>query len=173
MIFIAFVTWVYNRIQEVAKARRERQASRRLAGKNRPEASAPEWESPYRSTRDEASEPGEPEVPQTFREIFKELEKQFTEPEIEEQGSPTPPPLPPSAETVTPEPESVVPVGEWVDVKTLRTRTAPALVGRRRKKASGGKRTGEDLPFILRDRGRLRNALILKEILEPPRALRR
>lgn len=164
MIFIAFASWVWNKVQEAAAIRRQRLAERRAAERSR-RTTEPEWESPYRPQPQPVPEP-EPEPPQSFRDVFRELERQFSEPEEEEFPSRTPPPLPEQPSLPEPEPE-------WSpEAVPLRSVTRP----RRRKKTRDGARgreTSQVLAETLRDRGRLRNALILNEILAKPKALQR
>ena len=166
MIFIAFASWVWNKVQEAAAIRRQRLAERRAAERSR-RTTEPEWESPYRSQPQAVPEP-EPEPPRSFQDVFRELERQFAEPEEEELPTRTPPPLPAQASVSEPE-ETPTWSPEAVTLPPL----AKPKKKRKRKVASARRETSEVLSATLRDRGRLRNALILNEILAKPKALQR
>ena len=165
MIFIAFISWLRGRLQDAAAVRRERAAERKAKERAR-RTTEPEYESPY-SARDRAPEP---EAPHTFTQIFKEIERQINEAEEEppapssaepQQRSASPPPLPSSEPSYQPT-ELPVPVAP----------TAP-MQGRRKKRPV---RISTDSPVdsltaSLSNGGKLRTALILKEVLDKPRAL--
>lgn len=164
MIFIAFVSWVVQRVREASEARRERIAERKAAERARRTTQAPEYESPYRSGR--TAEP-EPEPPRTFREVFQELERQMAGHEPEPEPTRVPPPLPPQPETTTAPPPRVPSV-------LPRVSAAPPRPRKRKPRSAARKReTANALGSVLRDRGSLRTALVLKEVLDRPRALRR
>lgn len=165
MIFIAFLSWVHNRIQEAKEHRRARAIEKEKAARARRTTAPPEFESPYRppSPSRPSPESGGASAPKTFREVFEELQREFTEPELEIEEPPpsrlpVPPPLP--AEPVYEQP--VVPVGP--------IKIAPPLPGAKRLRSS--RNTGTHLIRTLRHGGNLKTALILKEVLDKPRALR-
>jgi len=160
MIFIVFVSWLYQRIQEIAAARRlrstERKAAAEAARKERPlfQESRPPVSPPPPPLPQPKNAPGEIPVPQTFREFFETLES-LSNPPVKApapvQVTP-PPPLPATA----PVPEKRAPLVAKPILKTEPTAPHPA---------SG-------LSRVLRRRGSLRQALILKEILDVPVSLR-
>ncbi len=164
MIFIAFISWLRGRLQDAAAVRRERAADRKAKERAR-RTTEPEYESPY-SARDRAPEP---EVPHTFTQIFKEIERQINEaeeppppPRAEpQQRSAAPPPLPSSEPSYQPT-EIPVPV-------------APSAPMQRRKKKRKVRVSTDSqvdsLTASLSNGGKLRTALILKEVLDKPRAL--
>ena len=76
MIFIAFISWLRGRIQDAAAVRRQRAADRKAKSRSR-RTTEPEYESPY-SAKTRAPEP---EAPQTFTRILKEIESQINEAE--------------------------------------------------------------------------------------------
>jgi len=177
MIFIAFVSWVYNQIKEAAAIRREKAEERRRAEHKREKrATSAEYRSPYRGNRQGDSAPTPPsrgsqtvpEGPKSFRDVFQELERQFQGMDSEAEA-PTPPPLPSSSgsgySAPEPPPQPQLPT-EPIEV------SPPLQVQSTRKKRSG-RETTEVLTGVLRDQGRLRTALVLKEVLDRPRALRR
>lgn len=162
MIFIAFLSWVHNRIQESKEHRRTRKIEKERAARARRTTAPPEFESPYRpSSPPQKGE--ESSAPKTFREVFEDLQREFTEPEaaLEEPSPsriPVPPPLP--AEPIYEQP--VLPDGP--------VRIAPPLQGKKRRR--GSRNTGTHLIRTLRHGGKLKTALILKEVIDKPRALR-
>lgn len=162
MIFIVFVSWLYQRIQEIAATRRLRSAERKAAAEaarqerplfqeSRPPVSPPPPPLPKPHPK---NAPGEIPVPQTFREFFETLES-LSNPPVKApapvQVTP-PPPLPATA----PVPEKRAPLVAKPTHKTGPTAPHPA---------SG-------LSRVLRRRSSLRQALILKEILDVPVSLR-
>jgi len=178
MIFIAFVSWVCNRIVEVAAARRVRAEKRRAAAeaakKERPlpRESLP---SPFRPSAapsapsPQAAPPALPQtpslpvpteetgVPRSFREFFEMLEK-VSNPEARTAppSTPAPPPLPvPAAKPAPSKPASEEPV-KGFQKESLRSAST--------RKAG--------LTAVLRKRSSLRQSLILKEILDVPVSLR-
>ena len=162
MIFIAFVSWVWNRIQEAAEYRRARRIEKeQKARARRTTSTAPEFESPYR--RQEQSAPPEPveSVPKSFREVFAELERQFSEPEVEEPKPrrASPPPLPE---------EAVV-----ADQSILSAKPVPVAPPLESVKLSKNRETAKALLKTFRSSKDLRTALVMKEILDKPVALRR
>lgn len=164
MIFIAFISWLRGRIQDAAAVRRQRAADRKAKSRSR-RTTEPEYESPY-SAKTRAPEP---EAPQTFTRILKEIESQINEaeeppppPRVEpQQGSAAPPPLPSSEPSYQPT-EIPVPV-------------APSASMQRRKKARKFRVPNnsqvDSLTASLSHGSKLRTALILKEVLDKPRAL--
>jgi len=168
MIFIAFISWLRGRIQDASAARRERMAERK-AQEHARRATEPEYESPYTAK----SRTPEPESPQTFTDIIREIERQISEPEgpepvreVEPAPSPQaggPPPLPSSQPTYQSAAELPVPV------------TPSPLLAKRKKKRTSRKKTelSKELTLIsaLSSGNQLRTALVLKEVLDKPRAL--
>ena len=175
MIFIAFVSWLYSRIQEAAEARRRKAASRKAAAETRragtqpppspyrpaprsPETRAPSFPGPRQPTSAPApTQPAQATGPRTIRE-FNELERESAEGPAELDDEPwievaqpardpmpsAPPPLPVAQRPAASAPPSPV---------------AP--------------RAGQSpLARTLAARGPLRQAVILKEILDDPIALR-
>lgn len=167
MIFIAFVSWVSNRIKEAAEYRRERKAARAAASRSRQTSGAPEWDSPY---RDEPVEDPVEETPQTFTDIYREIEKQFTE--AAQQKTPTPPPLPEPAGT---ESSDQPMLGAMPDLPDGPVQAAPPLTVQKvkRRKSRSDRNSSISLVDSLRAGPRLRNAIILREVLDKPKALQR
>lgn len=178
MIFIVFVSWVYQRVQEISAARRLRgaqkkaaaEATRRerpLARESRPLGAPPALPAPERApSRPEfpstppAPAPGaEIPVPRSLRELIQTLET-LSNPPAEPPASRTvvaPPPLP-SAPVVVQTTPSPVP-----------TPVAKARVEQKEERAPS---PASGLTSVLRRRGSLREALILKEVLDSPVSLR-
>lgn len=183
MIFIAFVSWVWNRIQEASAARRERIAAKRAAERSRRTTEAPEWESPYQDQWEPeeatAYEASETETPKTFRDVFQDLQQQLEEAASDSRApatqQPTPPPLPASARSA---PQNVETELESFVVSTSSPIAsgaieASAIGATRRKNFQRTHETSQALAGVLRNRRSLRTALILKEVLDRPKALRR
>ncbi|MDF1862720.1 MAG: hypothetical protein P1U87_21060, partial [Verrucomicrobiales bacterium] len=163
MIFIAFVSWVSNRIKEAAEYRRERKAARAAASRSRQTSGAPEWDSPYRD------EPVE-ETPQTFTDIYREIEKQFTE--AAQPKTSSPPPLPEAAQS---ESSDEPMLGAMPELPDGPVKTAPPLTVQKvkRRKSRSDRNSSISLVDSLRAGPRLRNAIILREVLDKPKALQR
>lgn len=162
MIFIAFISWLRGRIQEASETRRQR-ASERKAKQRARRTAEPAYESPYSARREEAVAQNNRE-PETFRDIFREIERQINT--VEEEPGPAletqsfePPPLPPPD---TQPQEQTDPVSSV---------TLGSRVKRRRRKPSESPSQTDSLASILGDRSHLRTALILSEVLDKPRAL--
>lgn len=165
MIFIAFLSWVHNRIQEAKEYRRARKIEKEKAARARRTTEPPEFQSPYRGESRPSATPvvveEEAEPPKTFREVFQELERQFTEVEAPEpETTRLPPPLPEPAPATYEQP--ALPTEPLV--------VAPPIAGKTSRKSS--RNTGRYLVKTLRDGGSLKTALLLKEVLDKPRALR-
>lgn len=177
MIFIAFVSWVYGRLKEAAEFRRERAAAKRAAQEARNRARPEPAPSPYRPSGLIPSTPplpapisppepepvAEVEIPKTFRELFEMLQ---------ESADPTPPPA--VSEEVPPEPLHFIPSepitsepGAIVYGSGKKNRPGPPLRVERIHRTNSS-----NLTRILKNRGTLRETLILKEILDTPVALR-
>lgn len=162
MIFIAFASWVHNRIQEAREYRRARKIEKEKAraGRSRP---TPEFTSPYREdpTPSVPDSIEEVEQPKTFREVFQELERQFTDPQDEEPAGPkrVPPPIPSEPPAFTP---PAIPEEPLV--------VSPPISGPR--KTGSSRETSRYLVRTLKSGPKLKTALILKEVLDKPRALR-
>ncbi|MDF1823894.1 MAG: hypothetical protein P1U68_04585 [Verrucomicrobiales bacterium] len=162
MIFIAFVSWVSNRIKEAAEYRRARKIEKEKAARARRTTAPPEFQSPYRKQSPPTPSAPEAEPPKSFREVFKELERQFAKPAEEtfRDKRPTPPPLPQTPEEPTIK-QPQLPSGP------LRVSPPMKMVKRR------GRRTSDSLIKTLQHGDKLKTALLLKEILDKPKALRR
>ncbi len=177
MIFIAFASWVYSRLKEATKIRRARADAKRDAQQSRNRAQPVPAPSPYRAAtlprQAQVSAPApapsaEIEVPKTFRELFEMLQEQAAPAPAplarESERASAPPPLPApdeSAEPVQSEADRIF-YGSDEPVKPA----PPPRVERARGK------TSSNLNRILKNRGTLREALILKEILDTPVAMR-
>lgn len=162
MIFIAFLSWVHNRIQEAKEYRRAQKIEKEKTARARRTTAPPEFESPYRPSRP-AQNGEESSAPTTFREVFEDLQREFAEPEAAlEEPSPSRIPVPPllPAEPIYEQP--VLPDGPVI--------IAPPLQGKKRLRSS--RNTGTHLIRTLCHGGDLKTALILKEVLDKPRALR-
>ncbi|MDP4584888.1 MAG: hypothetical protein NWR21_02845 [Verrucomicrobiales bacterium] len=177
MIFIAFVSWVYGRLKEAAEIRRARAATKRAAQEARNRAQPAPPPSPYRSptpTSVPERAPTSPEIPvpapvpaagietpKTFRELFEMLQEQAAPAPIEEPRPYAPPPLP----------VPVAPVQSEVDRIFYGPGKAEKVAAPLRVERVRGK-TSSNLNRILKNRGTLREALILKEILDTPVAMK-
>ncbi len=167
LILFAFVSWLHNRIREAVEYRRRRAEARREAAEARRSAKPSPAPSPYHRPVAEPAPPSAPprpaprpaptaeipEAPRTFRE-FLELLREATEPEpesVERPATVAPPPLP----TAAPAPKPPNP--------------APVEAGT--SSPSPARRAG--LVTALGRRGSLRQAIVLKEVLEEPVSLRR
>lgn len=162
MIFIAFISWLRGRIQEVSETRRQR-ASERKAKQRARRTAEPAYESPYSARREEAAAQNKKE-PETFRDIFREIERQINTTEEEPESAPEiqsfePPPLPPP---------SAQPQEQTEPASSV---TLDSRVRRKRNKPSEPPYQTDSLASILGDRSHLRTALILSEVLDKPRAL--
>lgn len=160
MVFIAFLSWLRNRIVEAAEIRRARNAAKAEVARARrtTEPATPAYETPYRKAQ--TTEVADEEIPRTFRELFDEINAQRT-------AAAAPPPLPPQVVEVE---EADEPWGDGdgfggiTEVPEL-----PKVTPKIRKKTV--KRERHPLAKTLSDGNQLRTALILKEILGPPKAL--
>jgi hypothetical protein len=171
MIFIAFVSWVYGRLKEAAEKRRARAEVRRAAQESRNRAQPVPAPSPYRATTPSVVVPAptpspaaEIEAPKTFRELFEMLQEQATAPAPMQKGEarpPAPPPLPVAGETFQSEEDRIF-YGPGKAKKIAPTVRVERVRGK----------TSSNLNRILKNRGTLREALILKEILDAPVAMR-
>lgn len=159
MIFIAFISWVSNRIKEANEYRRARRIEKEKAARARRTTAAPEFQSPYREQASTQAVEEEETTPKSFREVFQELERQFTEPAEEEVSyeRPSPPPLPADEPFPTP---AFVPTGP--------VKVAPPMATKKRR----SRNTSDSLIKTLRNGENLKTALILKEVLDKPKALR-
>lgn len=175
MIFIAFVSWLHRRVQEAAAARRlragERRAAAEAARRERPlpGGAAP---SPYLAPERAPAPPAAPAtppplprrappseeipVPRSFRELFEML-------------SESRPPVPPHAEPVAPPPLPAAnpPAAAAKPAAPRAPVPAPVVASALRPTPAGF-----GLTKALRRRGPLRQAILLKEILDAPVALR-
>lgn len=179
MIFIAFASWVFGRLKEAAEIRRARAAAKRAAQEARNRAQPVPPPSPYRSPTPVApisipappvpapvSAPAPPvatEAPKTFRELFDMLQEQAAPAPVDRESArpSAPPPLPAPVEPVQSEADRI-----FYGTGTAMKPAPPLRVERVRGK------TSSNLNRILKNRGTLREALILKEILDKPVALR-
>lgn len=172
MVVIAFLTWLKNRIEEASERRREIRARREAAqrARNSAEPAAPSYQSPYREEEEEVFYEEEVvEAPKTFRELMAEIEASNREAAPERPSSP--PPLP-KVSTPTAEPEifeNQFPTS-LPDITAKPASPRPSLA----KSKTGQTNTAtHPLASSLKNRSQLRNALILKEILDKPRALQK
>jgi hypothetical protein len=175
MIFIAFASWVFGRLKEAAEIRRARAEAKRAAQESRNRAQPVPAPSPYRPAAQPRQEPApvpaptpsaEIEVPKTFRELFEMLQEQAAPAPLarESERAFVPPPLPApdeSAEPVQSEADRIF-YGSDEPVDSA----PPLRIERVRAK------TSSNLNRILKNRATLREALILKEILDTPVAMR-
>lgn len=174
MIFIAFVSWLHRRVQEAAAARRlragERRAAAEAARRERPlPGGTPP--SPYLAPERAPMHPApatppplprrappseEIPVPRSFRELFEML-------------SESRPPVPPHAEPVAPPPLPAAnpPAAAAKPAAPRAPVPAPVVASALRPTPAGF-----GLTKALRRRGPLRQAILLKEILDAPVALR-
>ena len=177
MIFIAFVSWVYGRLKEAAEIRRTRATAKRVAQKARNHAQPVAAPSPYRSP--EAVRPAAPPVPaplsvptlpadaeppKTFRELFEMLQEQAAPVAEEIPRFVPPPPLPApgkTAEAIQAEIDR-----KFYGPATIDKSAPPPQVERLRGK------TSSNLNRILKNRSTLREAMILKEMLDTPISIR-
>ncbi len=162
MIFIVFVSWLYRRIQEIVAARRLRSAGRKAAAeaarKERPlfQESRPPLGPPPAPPSQDVSPPAPPPlpIPRSFRELFETIET------LANPGA-TPP---------APVQTALIPSVPVVPPETGRE-PAPAS-----KSAVASEPTAPHptpgLSRVLGRRSSLRQALVLKEILDVPVSLR-
>ncbi|MEM6915015.1 MAG: hypothetical protein AAF491_00510 [Verrucomicrobiota bacterium] len=163
MIFIAFASWVHNRIQEAREYRRARKIQKEKASRGKQANKTPEFTSPYREAPTTVPDSvDEVEAPKTFREVFQELERQFSEPDLEEPSARSkakPPPLP-----------SEPPAFSQPSIPDEPLVVTPPMAGPSRP--SNSQKTSRYLVSSLKSGHKLKTALILKEVLDKPRALR-
>jgi len=167
MVFIAFLSWLRNRVKEASQIRQARNSAKaEVAAAQRTTRPAKKaYESPYREA---PARKVVEEKPKTFRELFNDINDQ-------EESAPPPFPAsktnyqPPPLPTATPEPEEEErDHGEgFVDTP------APSLQVNVKRDVTGPriKKQKHSIARILGDGYQLRNALILNEILSPPKAL--
>tara|TARA_R110002096_G_scaffold142779_6_gene298304 strand:- start:354 stop:917 length:564 start_codon:yes stop_codon:yes gene_type:complete len=173
MIFIAFVSWLRKQVTDAAAIRRGQVAERKAKEMARRTTRVDEQPNRYLA-RDSAKEeirelPKQEnirEIPETFRDVFKELERQVNIPESPAKTIQAPPPLPTQ---VQPQPESFAPAFGDIPEGAL-VRTSAAVVQKRKGRTR--KAVSTSLAGMLREGQQLRTALILKEVLDPPKALR-
>lgn len=175
MIFIAFVSWIYNQIKEAAEIRREKVAEKKRAQRARM-STEPEYESPYRETS--SSRDQVPEGPKSFRDVFQEIERHMQEVEVEVEPERTPPPLPTRSDTPPSVPDETLPTTAIPEMAPMPQPTGFPAFGstksrRKKRKLNGNRETSDALRKTLRDGHQLKNALILREVLGPPRAKQR
>lgn len=178
MIFIAFVSWVRARLQEAAELRRARALKKKAAGSERRVAPDSARVSPYLEPSPQASRsrPSVPEpivtenpvteMPRSFREILEVFQEQLVgqnEPQSTSQSAPPPLPVTHPVNTGTPV------LRDSQGLPTLPRSAASPRIPRDRKTQ---RKTSGELSRLLKTRGTLREALILKEILDKPVALR-
>lgn len=175
MIFIAFLSWVSGRIKEAAEARRARMSARKAAQQARNSAQPLAPPSPYRPAARPAASPApspratpEPEVPKTFRELF-EILREPVAPETAATPEPrpfVPPPLPLPASAKTQPPLSDADKLFYGTPRAVAVSSSPLRVEKVRGK------TSSTVNRFLKSRGTLRQAFILKELLDPPVSMR-
>lgn len=177
MIFIAFVSWIRSRLQEAAEMRRVRALKKKAAQTERRSSTLPSPVSPYLHPSPQVPhskavalestklETPVPELPKTFRELFEVLQDQMigqTEPPSAKQSAPPPLPVSPAPRAEVPVAATVVPLPE----------IKPPVTSRGHQGRKVARNTSGDLSRMLKTRGTLREALIMKEILDTPVALR-
>ena len=170
MIFIAFISWLRGRLQDAAAVRKQRSADRKAKTRSR-RTTEPEYESPYSAK----NRTPETEAPRTFTRILKKIESQINEaeepsppPRAEPQQLPAAPPPLPSSESSESSESSYQPTEIPVSV-------APSAHMQRRKRERKVRVSNDSqvdsLTASLSHRSKLRTSLILKEVLDKPRAL--
>ncbi|MEM7699100.1 MAG: hypothetical protein AAF236_11930 [Verrucomicrobiota bacterium] len=171
MIFIAFIGWLRNRIREVGAARREKRAAKadaRRGGSSPPPPTARRQQQPPQTAeRPPPSSPSPSGAPASLEDLMRQLTGAI-EPEKETRStSPTrtkssPPPLPPGEPQVEeiPFPVSVKP----------REVAPPIHAGVSSRRRRGDQR--DRLMKLLGNREDLQSAILLREILDRPLALR-
>jgi len=94
MIFIAFASWIFNRIQEAAAARRQAREPEEEEWEGLDEYRPPERARGSAGAGTAPAPEAPPEPPQSLRDVFREIERQMAEAkrQKEEQSSPPPPP---------------------------------------------------------------------------------
>ncbi|MDA7920247.1 hypothetical protein N9B73_00705 [Verrucomicrobiales bacterium] len=169
MVIIAFLSWLRSRFKEASELRRERSEAKAEVSRARG-TTGPAKPAYQRHNRDEplrrapVRDIAEEAVPKTFRELFDEINSQK-----EVTSSMTPPPLPPSGPKPKVEPEEEAwgdgdGFGAYAEVPKS-TNVAP------KKRKPANKEGKHSLAKALSDGNQLSNALILREILGPPKAL--
>lgn len=182
MIFIAFVSWVYGRLKEAAEIRRTRATAKRAAQKARNHAQPVAAPSPYRSPEEVRPAapavpaplsvptlPADAETPKTFRELFEMLQEQAAPVAEEIPRFLPPPPLPEpvkTAETIQAETIQAEVDRKFYGPARIAQPAPPLQVERLRGK------TSSNLNRILKNRSTLREAMILKEMLDTPISIR-
>jgi len=167
IVFITFAIWVKDRIRQTSEWRKQRKAEREAAEYARGVGHTPaQQRSPYLADYREEEDAEEPEPPKTFRALFQEIQ-QHSEPEEEwleptpqdfyEETVNAPPPLPSENSAATQE------------VISAPVSSKPIRVQRRGRRSH--RRTADSLSRVLRDKGRLQTAIVLKEVLDKPKAL--
>lgn len=161
MVVIAFLSWLRNRLKKTSEIRRARNlAKAEVARARRTTQPAKEvYQSPY---RDEPASEVVEEVPKSFRELFNEINAQ-------KEIASIPPPLPtPKIEAKAEPDEEAWGDGDGFGAYTAVPKSASAAPKKRKRFNKKGKHT---LAKTLSNGNQLRNALILREILDPPKAL--
>lgn len=169
IVFITFAIWIRDRIQEAAEWRRRRKAERkarefaRRTGSPPPQPPSP-YLAEYPEYEEEYIEEDEFEQPKTFRELFEEVQ-QHIEPDVEpepqevhEAPAKQPPPLPGEIATI--------------DYDEIDPSVPAEPMQVRRPSRQSDRKATDPLSRILKDRERLRTAVLLQEILDKPKALR-
>lgn len=186
MIFIAFISWVRTRIKEAAVLKRERTVQRKAREKARNTATATPPPSPYRSPL-YAPDPAPAttsaathrttahvatETPQTFRELFEMLQGHAgadnnplaTVSAADPAAETAPPPLPAPVAPVRTTQEEIDAIFYGTDNVAKVTPAAKVV-----RTGSGG---ATNIKRMLSHRSSLREALVLKEILDKPVSIR-
>ena len=175
MVFIAFVSWVRARIQEAAAFRRARAEQKEAQRKREESAPAPPEFSPYRNDSPPPAppepvveEPGQPAAQPTFRELFEMLQGHLPE---AEEAVPTPPParVEVSAEARPPAlPSDRTGLTEAATEMILSSPSIASTSPFGSNRVNRSKYVGR----MLKSSANLREAFILKEILDKPLTLR-
>lgn len=168
MVAIIFVRWLFGQFKRAATVRQDMREKQRRGGDQSPPPIQRQQTRPTPSSRPVEVEP---EPPRTLQELFeqkrqeiieaqRQIERQQRERELEEERArAVPPPLPsrqePEAER---EPIALESIGVHAAV-----RPKPAIVEPRKER--------NQISRLLSDSTSLRNAIILKEILDSPKGL--
>lgn len=172
MIFIAFVSWLRKRIQAVREARVERGSSRQNQSQ---EEDRRRQESSQSSSDQEAPAS---RTPNSLKELFQLVADEQARaqdslqqpPQISEVEA-APPPLPVSREEVKFH-QSEAAFHQSDSATTVHERTVPLGSSPPRKsRRPSSNRTRRAIAGAFSDRGKIRDAFILKEILDTPKGM--
>lgn len=177
IIFITFAIWVRDRIREAAEWRRRRKAERKAKEFARRAANnPPQPKSPYLADYDkeeEAEESAEATTWQpatTLKDLFPDL-PQEEEPEEEEWIEPAAQQAYEEVETSKSPPPLPGALGN-VDYEEIDPTIPSEPLKLRRTTRFKGRKPTESIGHVLRNSDKLRTAILVKEILDKPVALR-